>query len=167
MATIKPLYNSAASIVGAALNSLASDTNLLAGWSSAVQDNTANLSIDELITGFIKAGSTAPTAGTTIEIWAWGVLDDTPTYPDQITGSQAAITLTSRNVIYGGAFRLGTAITVDATANRIYPFAFSLASLFGGLCPRKWGIWIVQNTAQALASSGHAVNHCPVQLQAA
>lgn len=161
--TLKPVY-SASSALTLTLNSLASDTNLLAGRSSTAVDNSSNQSVDELITGAIAAG-TSPTAGGIIQVWAWGILDDTPTYPDTVTGSDANTTLTSANVQGAGAFKLATTITVDSTTNRVYPFSFSLAALFGGNMPKKWGIYVVHNTGVALKSSGHTVSRIPLQYQ--
>lgn len=163
--TLKPSYGSAVALTFTSLASLANDsTNLLAGASSAVVDNTSNLSVDELVTGVIKMG-TSPTAGNTIEVRAWSILDDTPTYPDTITGSDAAITLTSANTKNAGAIKLGAIIPVDATTSRLYAFSFSLAQLFGGFVPKKWGIWIVNGSGATLASSGSVVSHTPIQYQ--
>lgn len=160
---LKPSYGASAALT-LTLNSLASDTNLLAGRSSTVVDNTSNLSDDELVTGVLKTG-TSPTASTTILVYAWGILDDTPTYPDTVTGSDANTTLTSANVQSAGALKLAAAITVDSTSNRTYPFAFSLAALFGGNMPRKWGIYVVHNTVAALNSANNVVSRLPLQYQ--
>lgn len=160
---LKPSYGASAALT-LTLNSLASDTNLLAGRSSTVVDNTSNLSVDELITGVIKTG-TSPTVSTSVLVYVWSILDDTPTYPDTVTGSDANTTLTSTNVQNSGAFKLGAAITVDATSNRNYPFSFSLASLFGGNAPKKYGVYVVQNTAAALNAAGNTVSRIPLQYQ--
>jgi hypothetical protein len=163
MTIAKPSYAASAALTSTALQSLASDTNLLAGWSSAVIDNTANLSDDDLMSVVLKAG-TAPTANTVAEIWAWAILDDTPTYPDAINGSQGAKTLTSSNV-KSAALKLLGVITFDATTNRLYYFSASVAQAFGGMMPKKYGFFIVHNSAVALASSGNVVTSNPIQLQ--
>lgn len=147
--TLKPLYGASASLTVTHLASLASDTNLLAGWSSAVIANGTNLSVTDKITGLLKAG-TSPTAGTSALVYIWSALDDTPTYPDTITGSEAAITLTSTNVLNAGAFKLGATITFDATSNRIYPFSIDVSALFGGHMPKNYGVFIVQNSTVTL-----------------
>lgn len=137
------------------LASLASDTNLLAGWSGPVVDNGASATLLDVALGcFIKAGSVAPTAGQAIYVYAWTTIDDTPTYPDTITGSDATITLTSANV-RDGFMRPVAGFTVDATANRVYySGGNSIRGVFG--CDvRKWGPWVVQNSGQALGASGH------------
>lgn len=164
MATLKPLYGASVSFAVTSLTSLATDTNLLAGWQSAAVDNTTNLSDDELLTGVLKAGSSAPTVNTSIEVWVYGTLDDTPTYPDTITGSVGTATLTSTNTKNSG-LALALVITVDATANRLYSIRpVSVASLFGGNMPKRWGIYIVHNTGVALGTT-QVVSRIPVQYQ--
>lgn len=147
--TLKPLYGSSAALTVTHLASLASDTSLLAGWSSAVIANGTNLSVSEKISGLIQTG-TSPTVNTVINVYLWAALDDTPTYPDTITGSEAAITLTSANVRDAGAFKLVYSIIVDSTSNRIYPFEVDVSSYFGGHMPKNYGVFIVQNTSAAL-----------------
>lgn len=163
MSTIKPLYGSSSSLTVTSLKSLASDTNLLAGWSSAVIDNSTNLSVTEKISYQIKAGTT-PTVSTNIFIYVWAALDDTPTptYPDTITGSEGAKTITSTNVLNSGAFKLGAAITVDATTGRVYSGAFDVAALFGGHMPKRYGVFIVHNTVAALDASTQVIERSDV-----
>ena len=164
MATLKPLYGSSVAFTVTNLASLATDTNLLAGWQSAVVDNTTNLSDDELVSAIIKAGSSAPTVNTTVEIWIYAALDDTPTYPDTITGTQGAVTLTSTNTKNSGLALLAI-ITVDATANRLYSVKpTSVAALFGGNMPKRWGVYATHNTAVALGTT-QVVTRTPVQYQ--
>lgn len=149
--TLKPVYGASAALTTTNLAALASDTNLLAGWSSAVIDNTSNLSVTEKITGLIKMGTT-PTVSTNVFIYLWSALDDTPTYPDTITGSEGTKTLTSTNVLNSGAFKLADTITVDATTGRIYPFSIDVAQFFGGNMPKKYGLFIVHNCVAALGT---------------
>lgn len=163
--TLKPLYGNSFNLTLTAA-SLASDTNLLAGRSSAAVDNISPLYSDVLLAGFWTAG-TSPTASKTVEFWAWANIDDTPTYPDTITGSDANITLTSAD-IKGAALRLIASIPTDNTSNRKYTFApTSLVSLFGAM-PKKWGVFIVHNTGVAAnATAGnHQVTGTPINLQA-
>lgn len=158
MATIlKPSYGASAALVTTNLQSIVSNGSIIAGWMSAVQDNTANLSDDELISYVIKLGTT-PTVSTAVEIWAWSTLDDTPTYPDTITGTEGTVTLTSLNVKLSGAFKLCASFLVDATTNRIYSGIFSLAQAFGGTMPKKWGLFIGHNTGANLPGSGCVIS---------
>lgn len=162
--TLKPVYGASSALTTTNLQSLATSSTLLAGWSSAVQDNTTNLSMDELITGTFKMGTT-PTVSTIIEIWAWSILDDTPTYPDTITGTESLKTLTSTNTKLAGGFKWCESITIDATSAAVYPFAFSLANAFGGYMPKKWGLWVVHNNVVTWAASGNVITRIPLQYQ--
>lgn len=162
MADIKIKYPSTSSVaVTLSPASLASDTTLLAGRASTAVDNTVNLDLDHIISGFITTGTT-PTVSTTIELWAYAPISiaaGTATYPDSITGSDAAKTMTSANVKYA-ALRLISSITIDSTSNRAYPFApVSIASIFGSM-PSFYGLFTVHNTGVALnATAGNHVIH--------
>jgi len=160
---LKALHGNSAALT-LTINGLASDTNLLAGRSSAVVDNTTNLSDDELITYVIKTG-TSPTAGTSVLIYVWCQLDDTPTYPDAVTGSDANVTITSSNVLAAGAFILAKGLSIDATSNRVYSGYFSLKAQFQDYMPKKWGIFVVHNTAVALNAAGNTISRIPLQYQ--
>ena len=71
--TTTPTYGSSSVLTTTNLQSLATDSNLLAGWMSAVQDNTSDEGDDIILTGLIKMGSSAATAGTVMEIRAWEI----------------------------------------------------------------------------------------------
>lgn len=155
MAEIKTIYDDVFALT-ISLASLTSDhTNLLAGRESTAVDNGSDLYADVHISGRITAG-TSPTAGNTIEVWAYGSIDDSPNtvdYPDTITGSDAAVTLTSANV-KRLALRPVVRFTVDATSNRAYDFAdISIARLFNGV-PRHWGIVVINGSGVNLNSTG-------------
>lgn len=163
MATIlKPSPGTLAALAVTTLQSLASSSNWLAGWSSAVVDNNTNLSMDERISGKLFTG-TSPTVSTVIEIWCWAALDasGSPVYPDTIDGTESAKTLTSLNVKLSGGLRRAWTITVDATSNQAYPFAFSLSEVFSDGVPDKWGLFITHNTGVALKSTGQLINRTP------
>lgn len=167
MADIKTKYPTASSIaVALTLAGLASDSNLLTGRASTAIDNTANLDLDHLVSGIITTG-TSPTTGAIIEIWAYAsykTAAGVPTYPDSITGADAAKTMTASGVKFG-ALRLVATITVDATTNRSYPFApVSIASLFGAM-PKFWGLFVVHNTVAALSATGHDLQYERIQAQ--
>lgn len=151
------------------LGSLASQASTaFAGRTSAVQTVSTNNDIDHLLSGKIRVNTTTgPTAGNTIEIWAYGQIDDTPTYPDSIDGTDKDLTITSANVLNSGLRYVAT-ITVDATTGRTYPVApTSIASVFGGVMPKRWGIWVVNRSGQTLSatSSDHSFVYLPVQYQ--
>lgn len=140
--------------------SLASDTGLVIGRASTAIDNATTKYLDVMISGKIAIHATnAPTANSVIELWAYAQLQDTtPEYPDGITGTDAAKTLTSINIKLAGLRPLWTAI-VDNVAGRTYPIPpTSLAERFG-VMPKKWGIYLVHNTGQTLAASGHLLKY--------
>lgn len=127
----------------------------LAGQESTAVDNTTNNDLDHLLSGTIQVSSTAPTVLRSINIYAYApvsVAAGTPTYPDVLDGTDSAETMTSANVM-NSALRWVASITIDATASRSYSFApVSIASLFGGVMPRFWGVFVAHDTAQALQS---------------
>ncbi len=135
------------------LSSLASDGNLLAGRQSDAVDltsfNSGNI-LDVALTGFIKANATPPTAGGFIEIWAIAPIEDTPTWPDAFSTSDANRTVLARSVLQGYAKKLWSQIN-DATADRLYYVGdCSIRGAFGGVLPKQVVIWVVQSTNQAL-----------------
>ena len=150
-ADLKIAYGSSAAIT-ITLSSLASSSTWVAGRESAVQDNTTNKYVAGLVTGKIMTGTT-PTADTIIRIHAYQVLDDTPTYPVNFTGSDAAITLTNTYNLETLAY-LG-ASGVSATSNVSYSFTrlMNLEEAFG-IHPAKWGLYIAHNTAVNLHATG-------------
>lgn len=138
--------------------SLASSSTFVAGRQSDEITNVTNKFIDALVGGVIRVGTT-PTVNTQILVYAWGVLNDTPTRPDGFGAVDAARSITSVGV-GKGYLRLLTALDVDATTtDRDYPFAgLSVANAFGGVMPIRWGIWIAHNTVAALnATAGNHV----------
>lgn len=155
MADILPFYEDNVALT-ISVGGLASDhTNLLAGRESNEVVNTSSLYPDVKLAGQVRAG-TSPTAGNQIEIWAWASTRDTPltvARPDVVTGSDAAITITSANV-KRAALKLVKRITVDSTSNRTYSFSdVSLARLFNGV-PRRWGVIIINGSGVALHATG-------------
>lgn len=150
MSTHKILYAAKASITKT-LASLASDTTFSAGRELGFIDNASNLYDDIILGGVIRVGTT-PTINKQILVFAFAARElDTPTWPDQMTGSDAARSLTSVGVGQG-FLRLAAALAVDSTnSNRDYPFAgVSLGALFGGTLPKKIGLYVAHNTVAAL-----------------
>lgn len=145
------------------LASLASSSTLVAGRESSAVDNGSNEFLDALLSGFITVGG-APTAGV-IEVWVYAQLDDTPTYPDVLDGTDSDETCANRDVMFAG-MRLGARIVTTNSASFVYPVApFSVAALFGGQLPRRWGAFVTHSTVQALAASGHKLQFMPIHNQ--
>ena len=171
MSTLKTLYPAASSVdLTIDLASLATNAQgvYLAGRASTAVDNTTTQDLDHLLSGVIVTGGTAPTVSRSINVYAYAASSTAagvPTYPDSITGTDAAKTMTSANVLLSGLVFIAS-ITIDATASRAYTFApVSIASRFGGVLPKFWGIFVAHDTAQTLNSTGHKLSYERVQGQ--
>lgn len=154
MADVK-IYYDTASDVTITLASLASDTNLLTGRESSAVDNTINKYLDYLISGKITTG-TSPTTARSIQVWAVGSWDGT-SWPDVFDGTDSAETITSANH-KNAVCRFIADLATDSTSDRAYHFGpVSIASVFGGICPPKFVIFVTQNTGVNFNST--AGNH--------
>jgi hypothetical protein len=152
MATIKIAYAASATIT-MSLASIATSSTFVAGAESTVIDNTSNLYVDAIVGGKITVGTT-PTANTQIQISVFTPIDSTPTYPDVMDGTDSVETLTSVGVGQG-FLKLAAVLNVDAvTSNIAYPFSFSVAQLFGGAMPSRWGLYVAHNTGVNLNATG-------------
>jgi len=135
------------------LASLATSSSLTAGQASTVV--TPSNWADALVSGVIETG-TSPTGGE-IDVYVWAQQDDTPNYPDSITGTNAAKSFASANV-RDAALVLARTIACDTTSNQAYQVkAFSVAALFSGVLPKRWGIWVTHSSGVNLNSTG--ANH--------
>ncbi len=162
MAGFIPIYGASVAVFGSThLDSLASDTSLLAGRESNVITNASN---DVLLAGRFKANNTAPTGGQII-VLVGAVLNDTPTYPDVFDGTGSAETITSED-IRRAILRTAATITTTTVANRVYEFApISIAALFGGVMPPKWWVFVTHSMVQTLnatASNGGQCWYTPI-----
>ena len=153
-------YVASTSLTVTSWATLASDSNLLAGASSAVVDNGATGAPLEIgVTAQVKNGTT-PTTAKEIDIYAWCKQDDS-TYPDAITGSDAAISISTATAV-NEAIVQAVQFASTTTTGASYPTgwhtmrAVALAGLFGGFLPRYWGLWIVHNSVAAFASGSVA-----------
>lgn len=150
MANRKLVYATAADAT-ITLASLATSSTLVAGREGTAIDNSSNLYLDFLLSGKVTTG-TSPTGGV-IELWVVAELTDSA-YPDVFDGTDSAETVTSRDILFAGA-RLAGAVSVDTTSNRTYYFSkISVASLFGGVCPRKFVPFVTHSTGVNLNSTG-------------
>lgn len=164
MATVTTTYAAAAAIT-IDPSALASSSTFVAGRESSVIDNSVNKFVDALLAGKITVGTT-PTANTQIIVYVFGAMDDTPTYPDVMDGTDSAETLTSAGV-GRGYLRIAAVCDVDsATSDRAYNFGpVSVAQLFGGVLPRHWGVYVAHNTGVALnaTAANHAIKYIGVK----
>jgi hypothetical protein len=140
------------------LDGLASSSTFLVGQESTVVDNTTNLYVDGRLTARIRTGTT-PTVDTEIRLYGYTALDDTPTYPDTITGTNGTRTLTNAYILDSGLISLG-ATAVSAASNITYPIrCLTVAEAFG-VHPKRLGVFAVHNTVAALHATGpHVVTY--------
>ncbi len=138
----------------AAVASLTSDTNLLAGIESSVIDNTTDGFDDILVSGKVTTG-TSPTASRQIEVWA--VAWDGVNWPDVFDGTTSGETITSSD-IKNSICKAVAILSTNATSDRVYHFTgVSLRAAFGGELPSKVVLFVVHNTGVNLNST--AGNH--------
>jgi hypothetical protein len=140
--------------ITAAVASLASDTNLLAGLESSIIDNTSTGYDDRLLSGKVTTG-TSPTASRQIEVWAIGW--DGSGWPDVFDGVTSSETITSSD-IKNAICKPIAIMSTNSTSDRTYWFTgVSLRQAFGGTMPEKCVLFIVHNTGAALNAT--AGNH--------
>lgn len=159
MATITQEYAASSNLTVTNLHSLASSQSWIAGWESALIDNTSNKYLDYLVSGKFTVASSNNQAGE-IRIHVVAMLDDS-TWPDVFDGTESTETVTDTEM-YDAICKLGATCVVDNTAGDVYYSApFSVASLFGGVCPAKFVIFVSQNatttTTAGLAASGNQI----------
>ena len=155
MATVTSNYAASAAIT-ITLALLASSTAKTVGRESTAVSNATNKYVDALVGGKITTG-TSPTAGKTIEVWVYGAVNDTPTYPDVLDGTDSDETFTDDGSKFS-AMKLAKVINTDNTSDQTYWVApFSVAQLFGGIMPTHWGVFVAHDTGVALNAT--AGNH--------
>lgn len=160
MSLIKPSYGTATTIT-ITDNALATDANLLAGRQSTAINNETDLADDALLGGTILTTGT-PTANTVIEVWVFASWNGGTNYSAGAGASDANFspaTTGSKNLM-----ALAAVIVQTDTTARTYSFGpISIAQLFGGTMPDRWGVYIVHNTGQNLGDG--VFMYRPVQYQ--
>ena len=128
----------------AALDSVASDTNLLAGVESSVIDNTSDGFADILVSGKWTAG-TSPIAGRQVEVWA--IAWDGAGWPDEFDGTSSAETITSSDIKNSICSPVAI-MSTNATSDRTYWFTGkSLREAFRvNELPSKVVLFVTHNT---------------------
>ena len=112
---------------------------------STVVDNTSDLFQDVLVQIQIKSGASATSTSGLVNVYAYGTVDGGTTYPDNVTGSDAAITL-----VVPTNLRLIGQLNVVANSTTYKSMPMSVAAAFGGIMPAKWGIVIENKTSGVL-----------------
>lgn len=138
--------------------SLASSSTFLAGREGTAVDNSTNKYLDYILAGHVCVGTT-PTTAKSIRVYCYGTQNDTPLYPANVTGSDAALTVTNAEMLQSG-LQLAASIPIVATTSDIkYPWSpRSLCAIFGLMFPpTHHGLFISHDTVAAL--NGTAGNH--------
>lgn len=138
------------------ISSLGTSSTFVAGRESTQIDNTSTLYMDALVTvdGITGHASTAPTVGQMIQLYVWG--SDTSlatTAIDVLDGTDSAETLSHVSVLNSLRFVAAPAVTVATAGLLYYIQPFSVASKFGGVMPKFWGLFLAHNHTGALAAS--------------
>lgn len=122
----------------------------LSGWTSGTITNTSNLDLDHLISGTLKTAGGTAQAGS-INIYVVSAVNDTPTFTTTSAGTlgtESATQVTFANAVQRDSIcRLLCSITTIATNALQYDFPQqSVASLFGGVLPTNYCLFIANNT---------------------
>lgn len=152
MASIKWAYGTG----GVALTcTVASLTDGSARESTAV-DNTTNLYLDALVMAKFTTSTGTISNPKTVFLYVYGTNDGGTTYPDNVTGSDAAITLDSPTQL-----KLLGAVYCTAVSTAYIGGPWSVAACFGGKLPGKWGIVALNDTGVSLSATGgdHAITY--------
>ena len=140
-------------VITNAVASLASDTNLLAGYESAIIDNTDGF--EDIILSGKRTTGTSPTASRQIEVWA--VAWDSNAWPDVFDGTSSAETITSSD-IKNSICKCVAILSTNNTSDRTYSYTgISAKAVFGGVLPSKFVLFTTHNTGVALNAT--AANH--------
>lgn len=154
---VKIAYAASSGLTVTNLHSIATSSTWVAGWESDAIDNTTNLYVDYLVSAKIALGNSA-TAGE-IRVYIVAQNDDSE-WPDVFDGTESTETWTT-TTIRDAASKLAAAAATraDPGTDDVYFIApFSVASLFGGICPAKFVVFITHSTGVNLAASGNEVN---------
>jgi hypothetical protein len=115
----------------------------VAGWESNAVDNTSNLYQDYLISGLVKTAASNNQVGSVL-VYIVALIADA-VWPGVFDGTESAETISlagQRDAVC----KLGAMISVTNAASTEYAFGpFSVASLFGGVCPSKFVVFITGN----------------------
>ena len=144
MSNVKIAYGTQGVAITITLNSLASGS---LRQSTAI-DNTSNLYRDALVQFKIKTGASGVSATGFVRCFAYASADNGTDYGDGATGTDGSFTPTSPPNL-----RLLTVLNAVANATTYTSDPVSVAALYGGTLPPKWGIVIDNETAATLDGS--------------
>lgn len=128
------------------------------GRQSTVIDNTSNLYVDALVTVTLATNATTPASTKSAYVYVFGSEDGTLFDSDdaQPGASDAAYTVNAASNLKGPV------VISMPTASKSYTKTFSVAAMFSGNMPRKWGIVVCNDTANVLATTTTACSYTGV-----
>jgi len=163
MATSSTNYDSVANTnaLTITLASLATSVGRLAGRQSAIVDNSTAKYNDFMLSGQVTVG-TSPTTAKQIDVYVFAptrIVSSVASYPvataTALGESDAAATFEANQLL---ALRWAGTMQNIATSDRVYTLLpTSIAALFGGVAPIKWGIFVTHDTAVNLNAT--STNH--------
>lgn len=144
MADIKAKYGSGNQAIAITINGLAHD----ARRESAAIDNSTSCFLDALVQVRIATNIGADSTGDkSVYVYAYGTADDGASHSGNASGSDAAFGADPQQL--ANCRLIG--IVYAPTQNKVYASdLMSIASAFGGLLPRQWGIIVHNRTGQTL-----------------
>src|SRR6266481_4561904 len=120
--------------------------------------NASDLFIDALLWVKVKGTNSGSVANDkAVLVYVYSTSDEgSPEYPDVVTGSDANITPTNFQHL-----RLGGKVFFAANNTTYKNGGFSVASAFGGVLPKRWGVVVRNYTGIALSITGadHRVHY--------
>lgn len=152
MADVKIAYSTVQTMTVTNLHSLANSATV--GWQSGVVDNTSNLYEDALVQVVLDFANTAPANEKAAFVFAYAGLDTT--YSNPASGTEGSITIASIAGNPQSFKQIGT-VVYNTQDEVVETSPMSVAAVFGGVLPPKWGIIIINYSGAALASSGNSV----------
>ena len=144
MSTVKVAYSATNVAITCTLASL---SNGNARASTAV-DNTSNLYTEALVVVAVKSAGSSTSSTGHVDVYVYGSADNGSTYPEGITGSDAALTLVSPTNLFP---LRSINVVANSTTYESEPMPVSAA--FGGTIPDHWGIVVVNNSGASLDST--------------
>lgn len=154
MATIKPSYGTSTALT-ITIDSLAAN----AYRESTAVDNSSTLYSDVHVRVTVGVGTAS--GERTVVVFAYGS-EDGSTYPDPLTGSDAGVSIQVPSLLVAAAV-----IPTPTNTKNYESDVISIARLFGGVVPRKWGIVVHNDNDTNLAASGGSASYTGVWLTAA
>jgi hypothetical protein len=157
MADMKQKYGTASALTVTNLQSLASASGFLSGWTSAWIDNTSDLDFNKVVSANIASGTT-PTAGS-VRVYFYAEHPD-GTDPDLFSSGTEGVEGTATvhdTEILDASMIMVWSTDIDTTSDQNHPMPFRSARQAFGFMPRKFAVYIAHNTVANLKSTLNAV----------